>query len=342
MFGSGGSGVHQGEAIHPRCPHDSHPEATPMKARLSLVALVCTATFLGLGGIIAPAYAATTALATPPDKKAPTRPTNLHVTGNTAWSVSLAWNASVDNSGQLTYRVICSNGQSMLVPQTSTSAAFTKGLQHGGTYSFWVHAFDPSGNTSQSSNKVSSTLPLDTTNPSQPVVTLTEVGPTHAILSWSAEDDGPLIYALYQDGVLWHQPTSATSATLYLQTQTAYTFTVLARDPAGHWSPPSAPLVVTTPAPNPNDITPPTAPANLWAQGYGDLEFEVNWTQSTDDFTPQQYIRYDLYVNGAWLGVTVGSGHMTDYGEPGENLIELIAVDEAGNESQVASFILFL
>jgi chitodextrinase len=313
-----------------------------MKARPSLVALVCTAAFLGLGGIIAPAFAATTALATAPDKKAPTKPTNLHATGNTAWSVSLAWNASVDNSGQLTYRVVCSNGQSMLVSQTSTSAVFTKGLLHGGTYSFWVHAFDPSGNTSQNSNTVSSTLPLDTTNPSQPVVTLTEVGPTHAILSWSAVDDGPLVYALYKDGVLHHQPSSWTSTTVYLQSQTAYTFTVLARDKAGHWSPTSEPLVVTTPAPNPNDVTPPTQPANLWAQGYGDLEFEANWTQSTDDFTPQKYIRYDLYVNGNWMGGTIASGHVTDYGQPGENLIEVFAVDEAGNESEVASAILFL
>jgi chitodextrinase len=311
-----------------------------MKARPSLVALLCTAAFLGLGGI--PAFAAATALATPPDNKAPTKPTNLRVVGNTAWSVSLAWDPSVDNSGQLTYRVICSNGQSMLVPQSSTSAVFTKGLQHGNAYSFWVHAFDPSGNTSRASNKVFSTLPLDTTNPSQPVVTLTEVGPTHAILAWSAVDEGPLVYVLYKDGVLHNQATSATSTTVYLQTQTAYTFTVQARDGAGLWSPMSAPLVVTTPAPNPNDVTPPTTPANLWAFGYGDLEFEANWTQSTDDFTPQPYIRYDLYVNGVWLGGTIGSGHVTDYGQPGTNLIEVIAVDEAGNESVAASVILFL
>lgn len=313
-----------------------------MKARPSLVALVCTAAFLGLGGIIAPTFAATTALAAPPDKKAPTKPTNLHITGKTAWSVSLAWNASVDNSGQVTYRVIGSNGMSMVVPGTSTSAVFTKGLVHGGTYSFWVHAFDPSGNTSQGSNAVSSTLPLDTTDPLQPVVTLTEVGPTHAILSWSAVDDGPLLFALYKDGVLHHQPSSWTSTTVLLQTQTAYTFTVQARDNAGHWSPMSEPLVVTTPAPNPNDVTPPTAPANFWAQGYGDLEFEANWTQSTDDFTLQKYIRYDLYVNGDWMGGTIGSGHVTDYGQPGENLIEVIAVDEAGNESAVASVVLTL
>ena len=126
-----------------------------MKALPSVLALLCTAASFGLVATIA----ATTALAAPPDNQRPTKPTNLHVTANTAWSVSMAWNASVDNSGQLTYRVICSNGQSMLVPQTSTSAVFTKGLQNGVSYSFWVHAFDPSGNTSQNSNTVFSTLP---------------------------------------------------------------------------------------------------------------------------------------------------------------------------------------
>jgi chitinase len=153
---------------------------------------------------------------------------------------------------------------------------------------------------------------------------------------------GPLIYALYQDGVLHQQASSATSTTVYVEPQTTYTFTVQARDSAGHWSPMSAPLVVTTPAPNPNDVTPPTTPANLWVFGYGDLEFDANWTQSTDDFTPQQYIRYDLYVNGDFVGGTIGSGHVTDYGEAGENLIEVFAVDEAGNESAVASVLLNL
>ncbi len=33
------------------------------------------------------------------DRKGPTKPANLHSTGNTSWTVSLAWDRSTDNTG---------------------------------------------------------------------------------------------------------------------------------------------------------------------------------------------------------------------------------------------------
>ena len=39
------------------------------------------------------------------DRTPPTTPTNLHVTATTANSVTLAWDASTDNSGNFSYRV---------------------------------------------------------------------------------------------------------------------------------------------------------------------------------------------------------------------------------------------
>jgi methylphosphotriester-DNA--protein-cysteine methyltransferase len=39
------------------------------------------------------------------DAKAPTKPGNLRVTAKTLTSVSMAWNASTDNSGNFSYRV---------------------------------------------------------------------------------------------------------------------------------------------------------------------------------------------------------------------------------------------
>ena len=282
----------------------------------------------------------------PPDRKAPTRPTNLRVTATTAWSVSLAWNASTDNSGQFSYWVRCSNGQSVNVPQASTSVTFTSGFQHQGTYSFFVYAVDAAGNTSQNSNTVSATLPRDTTPPEAPEITLTNVGPTHAVLAWSAIDDGPFLhYALYKDGVLVDQPSSATSRTLYLlEPETTYIFTARALDRGGNWSPMSEPLVVTTEAVDQDDKAPPTPPTNLWATNYGDgsTEFEVRYTASTDNITPQEYIRYDLYVNGQWLGVTVGRTKMNDHGVVGDNVIEVTATDTAGNVSEAARIVIHL
>jgi chitodextrinase len=281
----------------------------------------------------------------PADKKAPTTPTNLHVTGTTSWSVSLAWNPSTDNSGFLTYRVQCNNGQSVVVPQSQTSVTLTAGLQHMGTYSFFVYAFDAAGNKSKNSNTVTATLPQDTVAPVAPVISLVNVGPTHAVLSWSSADIGPLIYAVYRDGALLNQPSSATSATAYLlQPETSYTFTAKARDNAGNWSPLSAPFVVTTPAADPNDLTPPSVPTNIGPGTYSDgsTEFTLTWSPSTDSVTPQQFIVYKLYVNGVWVGLTVGTTQTNEYGEIGENIIELTATDEAGNESEPAIVILTL
>src|SRR5262245_46311440 len=93
---------------------------------------------LALCAAVTLALVTATAIAAPPDKKKPTTPTNLQVTATTAWSVSLSWNASSDNSGQFSYWVQCGNGNAVNVPQSQTSVTFTTGLQQLGTYSFFV------------------------------------------------------------------------------------------------------------------------------------------------------------------------------------------------------------
>ena len=59
------------------------------------------------------------------DRKAPTAPRNLRVTGSAHYSVSLAWDASTDNSGFLTYWIQSSNGYRMSVPMSRTSATLS-------------------------------------------------------------------------------------------------------------------------------------------------------------------------------------------------------------------------
>ena len=88
----------------------------------------------------------------------------------------------------------------MTVSQTQTSQTVT-GLQSGKTYTFRVYARDLSGNLSKSSNAVTITLPGQIAAPSKPVVTVTDVGPTHASLAWSSTDNSPvLLYTIYIDG----------------------------------------------------------------------------------------------------------------------------------------------
>lgn len=73
--------------------------------------------------------AASAVRAAAPDRKAPTTPTNLTITGTTAYSVSLAWGASTDNSGSPTYRIVnLSGGPTVTVPGNQTTYTYAKSL----------------------------------------------------------------------------------------------------------------------------------------------------------------------------------------------------------------------
>ena len=277
------------------------------------------------------------------DRTPPTAPTNLVVTALTEHSVSLAWGPSTDNSGRFNY-LISGPGTTVTVSQTQTSHTI-EGLQSGKTYTFRVYAKDLAGNLSKSSNPVTVTLPGEIPAPTKPVVTLLDVGPTHATLTWSSTDDGPTIwYTVYING----QPVSTvnsrtgtfTCAAVLVPTycdpinqETTYTFTVRARDIDGNLSPVSDPVFVTTEPANPNDQTPPTQPANITAENTGGFHL-VRWNPSTDDFAPLSLIRYDVYVNGELRAVVVGATSAEVELYLGEtSTITVIAVDTADNES---------
>jgi chitinase len=276
------------------------------------------------------------------DRTAPTAPGNLRVTATTAFSASLAWNPSSDKSS-FSYVVHASNGQDVLVNQSSTSLTFTAGLEAAHTYSFYVFAVDASGNRSRASNTVSVTLPRDTTPPTTPVLAVTEVGATHVSLLWAAQDDGPYIfYQVYVNGSPFVFAGSATSITVTpLEAATTYTFTVKARDNGINWSEPSNTVTVTTEPPDPDDVTPPTTPGNLRDNGmsFPDGETWLFWDQSTDDQTPQSLIQYDVYLNGVLDHTIVGFGRTILYATVGVfNTIEIVAVDAAGNQSPPATY----
>ncbi|MFJ8966224.1 fibronectin type III domain-containing protein [Lentzea sp. NPDC102401] len=94
------------------------------------------------------------------DDEPPTTPGNPRSTGVTASSVSLAWDASVDNVGVAGYEVY--NGSALATTVTSTTATVT-GLTADTSYSFTVQARDAAGNKSQPSPAVSArTSPGDT------------------------------------------------------------------------------------------------------------------------------------------------------------------------------------
>jgi chitodextrinase len=292
----------------------------------------------GLIVFVAFAFLATSATAAL-DSTPPTKPGNLRVTAKTMTSVSMAWNASTDNSGNLSYRVhLWGDPTVVTLHKTQTSYTWT-GLRPGVQYYFWVEAVDGSGNKSTSDLLVVVTV-RDTTAPSPPgnlqvgTVTASQVS-----LSWDASTDDSGIIDLYQVSVSPFAGnvvvTGATSATVVgLAPTTTYTFTVRARDAGWNFSQPSTAVTTTTEAST--DTTPPTAPTGLQIGHSHSCEIVVRWTQSTDDQDPQAAIRYRLVDNGIPdpnFSHVIGTNRWTSYGFEGTNTWVLHAVDSAGNVS---------
>lgn len=292
-------------------------------------------------------FGASTALGASSKGNPPT-PQNFRVTARTAYTITLAWSAAPANSGDFNYHLSGTGVTAVVLPRTATSHTFTA-LYPGNQYWFGIYTRNAAGRTSSNAHANTTTL-LDTTPPTTaPVVSVNEVGSNYAALSWTPpQDDGPhFTYEIWLNGSV-HTTTgrNITAAVLrFLQPATTYSITVRGRDGGNNWSPFSNPVSMTTLPPNPNDHTPPTTPTNVQAFSYdsGDTEFQMSWTQSTDDFDRQENIRYDVYVNGVLEEITFGSSVLgTVYGEFGENHIEVFATDTAGNRSAAATATIFL
>ncbi|MGX7827926.1 carbohydrate binding domain-containing protein [Actinokineospora sp. 24-640] len=87
------------------------------------------------------------------DTEAPSTPANPRVTGTSATSVSLAWNAATDNVGVTGYEV---RQGTRVIPVNGTSATVT-GLSPSTAYTFTVRAKDGAGNLSPASAAVTGT-----------------------------------------------------------------------------------------------------------------------------------------------------------------------------------------
>jgi hypothetical protein len=273
-------------------------------------------------------------------------PTNFRVTAKTAYSVTLAWD-SVKTSKDFKWRVWSTardNGPFTL-PRTQTSFTFTNELYPGNEYWFGIYAVDASGKAGKQVTTSTRTL-LDTMPPwTAPVVSLGSVGSNYAELSWTPpQDDGThFFYQIWVDGSLAVNidfPKDVTAWTLrYLKPSTTYSITVRGRDYGNLWSPFSQPVVITTPPPNPDDVTAPTTPGWVVAYNFGDgsTETQIQWAQSTDDFDAAANIGYEVYINGRLMFVVFGTGGpFTEYADFGWNTIEVVAFDTAGNCSAPA------
>ncbi|MGH8985301.1 MAG: fibronectin type III domain-containing protein, partial [Acidimicrobiia bacterium] len=88
------------------------------------------------------------------DTSGPSTPSGLAVTGSTATSVSLSWNASTDDVGVTGYRVY-RNASS--IANTATTTHTADGLACATSYTFAVEAYDAAGNVSSRTSLNAST-----------------------------------------------------------------------------------------------------------------------------------------------------------------------------------------
>ena len=116
------------------------------------------------GNLSAASNAVTVSTTTQPggDTQAPTAPTNLASTAQTASSITLSWAASTDNMGVTGYDVY--NGTALATSVTGTTATISR-LAADTSYTFTVKAKDAAGNVSATSNAVTVKTAAGTTNP---------------------------------------------------------------------------------------------------------------------------------------------------------------------------------
>ena len=231
------------------------------------------------------------------DTTPPTAPAGLAASGVTVTALTLTWAPAADDIGTTAYEVF-RNGMSL-----GTTAAPTKaivGLMPATDYTFTVRARDAAGNRSDLSVALVVTTLPDTTPPSVPAgLAASSVGVASFKLTWAAAADDVRTtgYEVFRDGTSVGVTLGLARNVSGLVPATAYALTVRARDAAGNWSAPSAPLTVTTLP----DTTPPAVPAGLVASAIGTTGFTLRWSVPRDDV---HTTAYEIFRDGVSLGTT--------------------------------------
>ncbi|MET9421042.1 PQQ-dependent sugar dehydrogenase [Streptomyces sp. NPDC006540] len=148
---------------------------------------------------------------------------------------------------------------------------------------------------------VTASGPADTQKPTAPANLRKDKEPTatSVSLAWDAASDDTAVtgYDVYQHGQLMKQVGGTTLAATVdgLDPETAYDWTVFARDAAGNVSAASNAVTVST-LPAPPDTQAPSAPGGLRSTGTGATSVDLAWTASTDN---AGVAGYEIHRDGA-------------------------------------------
>jgi len=199
----------------------------------------------------------------PTDVQPPSAPAGLNSPSKTSNSVTLAWTASTDNVGVTGYEVFTNGSTTAAASTTGATSVTVSGLQANMNYTFTVKARDAAGNRSAASSAFSTTTnpqSNDTQAPSVPASPRsTGVTSNSVSLAWTASTDNVAVtgYEVFTNGstTVAASTTGATSATVSgLAADTAYSFTVKAKDGAGNRSAASSAVSARTSTAPSNDV----------------------------------------------------------------------------------------
>ncbi|WP_170298381.1 PQQ-dependent sugar dehydrogenase [Agromyces allii] len=185
------------------------------------------------------------------DVTPPTPPSGLARSALTCSSVTLSWTASTDAVGVTAYDLF-HDGQlvkSVSGSTRSTSVAVVAGVPWG----WYVNARDAAGNVSQASATLTVSPPQcapDTVAPSVPKSVAAVASGTSVKVTWAASTDDVAVtkYDVRRDGAVVGTVTgsSLTFTDSGLAVNSAYSYTVVARDAQDNASAPSAVATTTT------------------------------------------------------------------------------------------------
>jgi chitodextrinase len=269
--------------------------------------------------------------ATLADTSPPSVPGNLHQTGQTTSTISIAWDASSDNVAVTGYDVY-RNG-ALVRSQPGTTYTDT-GLAVYTGYVYTVAAHDAANNGSNLSASLYAGTAPDTTAPTVPVnLRKTSSTVSSISLAWDASTDdvGVTGYHIYRSGSLIASVGGTSYTDTGLTVNSSYTYTVNAYDAAGNNSAQSAPYNTASST----DVTPPTIPANVRTTTVLDTSISIAWDASSDNVA---VTGYKVYRSGVLIGTTTS----TSYSDTGLTPVTqynytVIAYDAAGNNSAVSA-----
>lgn len=217
-------------------------------------------------------------VATPPDESPPSIPSNLRLTGMTPTSVTVAWDASTDDSGVSGYGVYL-NGVQAGSDQSGRTKTLS-GLTSGVTYNVQVDAVDILGNRSEKYELLVTPI-NDTTPPVTPVVRVTALSAGRITVAWDRPFDQSAVvsYGVYLNGVKQgSDQTAQTRAWTNLTPGAVYTIAVDALDLLGNRSAKGTKTVKAQ-----SDILAPTPPSGLAVVTASKTSVTLGWSASTDD-----------------------------------------------------------